>query len=437
MSLIVLFPPLALLASLLFRGFRSTLVTLMIPIALLLPAYYTHKLPGIPVASFHNYSWALMLAALALGAERGLLKLHVCDLIPVAYCAWTVGSEFSNKGWPEAQNLLAVRLMGVVAPYYLGKAVARSSGLLCGLLLVMAIVAAAIGAVAPFEARFGRNPFDFWRNHWPHSVPWEGALYRFGLRRVAGPFAHPICQGFFFSMLLPLTLWIRDARLTKKRWTINLVLLGQVIGLFLSGSRGPWIGTFLACSLPIIFWMRARAIIVATTLTLTLIGALAMGDSIAEYMSINRGQAKTQEQETVAYRWEMLDHYLELVEQRPALGFGKDNIPVVKGMKSIDNQYLYTALLHGLPAATLFLATMLFPAAILFFRSLRSNRERPLTRLSFALTGVIAGAIFTQGTVFAGTQTEQLLFLFTGAAIALSDRLRFIPSNQMGIPDES
>jgi O-antigen ligase/polysaccharide polymerase Wzy-like membrane protein len=434
-SLAVLLPSFLVIFALATRGPRAALVYAGLPILLLLPSYYTHKLPGVPVASFHNYAWALLFAGFMLGRERRLIRFHVLDLVVIAYSILSVWSEFENKAWPEAQNLLAVRLMTALAPYYLGKAAARSNGLLCGVLIVAALVGAFIGIVAPFEARFGRNPFDFWRDIWPHHVPWDGALYRFGLRRTAGPFAHPICQGFFFSMILPLTWWLRDAKLLGASWKVNLVLFGQFTGLIFAGSRGPWIGMVLSMAIPLVFWRRDRALLVLAGGTLCLLGAITLSDSISEYMTIERGQAKTQEQETVAYRWEMLDHYIDLVRQRPGIGYGKDRIPIVKGMKSIDNQYLYCALLHGLPAACAFLACMLLPAGRLFYRALQGRLHDPLTRLGLALSGVLLGAIFTQTTVFAGTQTEQFLFLMTGTAASLASRIRVHTQGNGGSPD--
>ena len=105
--------------------------------------------------------------------------------------------------------------MGVIAPYLIAKITARHNGWLCGHLTVVCMLGAFIGIVAPYEARLGTDPFDFWRRLWPGGVPWDGALYRFGLRRVAGPFAHPIAQGFFFSMIIPCVWWLMDRELLR------------------------------------------------------------------------------------------------------------------------------------------------------------------------------------------------------------------------------
>ena len=51
----------------------------------------------------------------------------------------------------------------------------------------------------------------------------------------------------------------------------------------------------------------------------------------------------------------------------------------------------------------------------------------PLGRLGWALVGLLVGAIFTQVTVFSGSQTVEILFLLIGMAVALPQRLAVRP----------
>ena len=108
-----------------------------------------------------------------------------------------------------------------------------------------------------------------------------------------------------------------------------------------------------------------------------------------------------------------------MVAERPWLGFGKDEIPIVKGLKSIDNQYLFLALTHGLPAAFVFLAMLLVPVFI-SLPSLLRGRRNVRRRLQWTLLGILFGSMVTQLTVFSGTQTTQVLALLEGLTVGLA-----------------
>ncbi|MFT7617591.1 MAG: O-antigen ligase [Planctomycetota bacterium] len=421
--MIVLLPPLLVMVVALLKSQRHSLVFVAIPCLLFLPSYYTHKFPGIPVATFHNYLFIVLFAFILLGKDRRLFDLRGTDLILGIFTFLCVYSEYENKGFVEGRNLLAVKLMGVLVPYYIGKMLAKDNCYLIGTLTTIIALGAVIGFVSPIEARLGTNPFDFWRSYWPASVPWDGALYRFGLRRVAGPFAHPICQGFFFSLAIPISIWLcnmkRPTGLARRR----IIVLGLIVGLLLCGSRGPWLGTIIAVTFPVFLWRKSRVVLVLAAALFMLILPALIWEDLSSYVSIDRGQATSESQETAAYRWEMLENYLEVVDERPWIGFGKDQIPIVKGLKSIDNQYLFVALMHGLPAAIAFLACILIPAIQILWGSLRRSSADPLARFGIVLAGCLLGAIFTQSTVFAGTQTEQVLFLLVGISTTIRTRL--------------
>ncbi|MEM7309050.1 MAG: hypothetical protein AAF682_20370, partial [Planctomycetota bacterium] len=169
-------------------GARRAFLWIVLPSLLLLPNYYVWKLPGIPRFDFHNY---LLLVAVGgfVWTRRGLPRFHPIDLLLVLYVVLVTGSELSNKAFGEARNLWALTCMGMVAPYLLGKWLAEDPRLLVSTCAVLVLVGAFVGAASVYEARMGANPFDFWRSRWAGPVPWDGALYRAGIRRVAGPFA--------------------------------------------------------------------------------------------------------------------------------------------------------------------------------------------------------------------------------------------------------
>lgn len=422
MTLVVVGPALVAAFCVVAVGIRQATAYVALPALLLLPAYYSHKLSGIPVINFHNYMFAVLIAGLFCVRERVDLVVHWEDIPLIFYCLWTVWSEYENKGFTEGRNLLAVRMMAALAPYYLAKVVARHNGWLCGLFLMIAFLGAFIGLAAPYEARLGMNPFDLLRRVWPGELPFSGALYRFGLRRVAGPFAHPIYQGFFFAMILPVVAWLVDRSLLRGKQRL-IVVSGCLVGLLLAGSRGPWLGAIVGVVTTLLFWRKDRFQLAILGVLICLVGGMFLLPAFTTYVSISRGEAKTQSQETAAYRWEMLEHYTEAVAERPMTGYGKDQIPIIKGLKSIDNQYLFVALMHGMPASIAFLLAMLVTGLRGFIASVRRPHDSALPRLGVAVSASLLGAIVTQATVSAGTQTEQVLMFLMGTSLTLAHRL--------------
>ncbi|MEM8712731.1 MAG: O-antigen ligase family protein, partial [Planctomycetota bacterium] len=315
-----------------------------------------------------------------------------------------------------------VGLLGL-APYGMGRLLGRSDRWLVGFIGALVIVGAVIGWASVYEARMGSNPFDFWRGRWPGDVPWDGALYRAGIRRCAGPFAHPICAGFFFSMLIPLWAWLADIELPSSKSKRALLGMGLLIGILTAVSRGPMLGAAVGAVVMRIGWSSWRVPIGAVMLLGGLMGAGLVADNVGKYLNVSRGDAQTESQETAAYRAEMLKNYLEVVREEPWQGFGRYQVPVIKGQKSIDNQYLFLTLQFGLPRAVLFLLAILSPAGALMYRLMRAPVDHPKGRLGWALLGVLVGSVGTLTTVFAGTQTAQLLLILQGVAVTTAHDL--------------
>ncbi len=426
MGAITLIPALAAAAVAQARGFRRAWVFVALPALVLLPNYYVFDLRGLPEATFHNYLLVVVGAALVFGRDQGLYRFQRIDLIPAAFTLWLGVSEAATHGLQEARNLFALQAMLVVVPWMLGRVLAKSEGLLIASLVMLGLLGGFIGLLSPYEARLGRNPFDLLRGIWPHWVPWDGALYRGGLRRVAGPFAHPICLGFFYTMILPLIVWLGRARLVSTA-TFCFMFGGSALGLILTLSRGPIASAVLGIGFMLVLWTEARRSLVGGSLLVLVPILLVMAPSFLNYVSVGRSQAGSATQETAAYRKEMIDNYLPVVEESPWIGHGKQGFPIVEGQTSIDNQFLLLALEHGTPATVLFTLMLVLPVILL----LRPLGQRPALdiwgRLGWALVATLLGALTTQTTVFSGPQSAQIMVLLSGLAAGFAERLPRIP----------
>ena len=403
-------------------GFREALVYVGLPALVLLPNYYTWSLPGLPDARFRNYLLLVLGIALVASRDRSLYRFHPVDLVPLAFLLTTAMSQGQAESLGAMRHQVASGAMLLIAPWVLGRAAANHSGLLCGIVRCLLLCGAFIGLVAPFEARFGRNPFDFLRGIWGHDVPWDGALYRLGLRRTAGPLAHPICLGFFYTMIIPAGYWLVRVRMINRAFGISCLAL-CALGLFLTISRGPIISMMLVI---VLLWLTAlahRPHYRSAALVLLVVATVGCGAALFAYASIGRQEAASPAQESAAYRLDMIENYMPLLSERPWLGFGKDLIPVVDGQKSIDNQFLLVALQHGVPAGILSLLVVLFPTLMLMQGLRREGGPEALRSGARVLIAILLAAVITQLTVFSGPQTTQILLIFAGAAATVSTRI--------------
>ena len=421
---VVLLPTLGGLAYAWRKGAARAFIFLVWPACLLLPSYYVLKLPGIPQVNFHGYALLLVGGMYCWMHRAARPRWHLTDGLILLFVLWCAFAEYMLKDYDAGQNRLVVLVMTYLVPYAVGRLMTQRAGHLWALLLVTVIVGAFIGTVSPWEARMATNPFDiWWRRIWPTSVPWTGSLYRGGLRRVAGPFGHPIFHGLFFSLMIPLGIWSLRRATDLGPWIRRGMLFALVLGLALSMSRGPLIGGAIAVAVALMGRSKVRgAAFTWAALAVLVLAALTAG-SIHDYLTIRRGDARTPAQESAAYRNEMLGRYVEIVEQKPLLGWGKNQIPVVKNLRSIDNQYLFLTLIHGYPASVMWLLLLLLPVVALVRRLKFQPGAHPYPDLGWALVGAFAGTLFTQVTVVAGTQTPVILTMLMGIAISLSQRL--------------
>jgi O-antigen ligase len=157
-----------------------------------------------------------------------------------------------------------------------------------------------------------------------------------------------------------------------------------------------------------------------------------------EYASVTRATAATEDQRNVAYRKEMWEAYTEVVLERPYLGWGRFSVPSVKGMKSIDSEYLGVALASGLPALGcyfVFLFGMLF--RLVRFAG-RAGHADPWARLAWCLIAGWVSAIFSLATVYSGAQTVQYLFMLgaVGQVLILTPQLQRSPVGEKTLSPE-
>lgn len=426
LSVIVMIPVLVAIYFLVTKSHREAFLYVYLPTVLCLPTWSHWMIPGLPDPNFCSATVLPVTAAYLISGRRGW-KFSAVDVLVVLFL-FTVGySEYTNAGWSEAQNLLFDMIAMGFLPYVLAKGIVEPNGLRIAFVRSFVWCLAITVCTTLYEFRFGFNlyirvlgPF------FPGQADGWVTTFRYGLARVAGPFAHAILAGVVLMFAVRFQLWLHamgawEPRLKRfhigpfsKSILLNLTMLG---GLGITLVRGPQLGAVLGGILGLVGQgknPRLRA-------KLLILGVVVIGVPLAiqawQYASVGRDNAVDSNQETAAYRKELIDKYVDIAMQHAPLGWGRSGWPKIPGMPSIDNYYLLLALMHGV-YATLLLVTIIVVMMVRLYRNgMRYAPMKPAgSSLSFCLLGCYLGFMFSIATVYMGENVIPVFFLVTGFA---------------------
>ena len=406
---------------------QAAFVNVYLPVLLLLPDYYYWNAPGLPDPSFIEAPTIPIFAAF-LVMHRVPWKFTLTDVLVVGY-AFSVGySEYLAAGYKEAQNLLFDCVAQVLLPYILAKGLIEPHRLREAAAKRFALLLFLVSVVSVFEFRFARNP---WRMFFDPFFPFQGRGWivslRWGFGRTAGPFGHSILAGVILVAGYRLNRWVQWSGLWPKRisrwlpWqplsTGAIIAWGYVLGLAMTMARGPWLGAMVAA---VIAWVGKTKNRWQTLFVIAAVGAVVGIPALAafrSYVSVGRSGAQSDTQETAAYRFELLQNYLDIVYQKPLFGWGRNTWPKVSGQPSIDNHYLLLLLMHGFSATLLLLSLLVVVGGKLFWHGMNEPPSQP-PGSSFAMTllGILVATYFAIATVFMGLNVTPVLFVVFGWA---------------------
>lgn len=431
-AFIVIFP--AILATIisLVRSPDRAFLNVYLPSLFLLPILYHLKLSGLPDMGFAQMSLIPIIGIYILKQRfRHIYPNALLDYIVILYVFLCVYSEYKNTGSYQSElggilwiTLLANKLTTIIFPYFLAKwfllpkqltvtAIQRIVQLLIITLLVCA-----------WEWRFVVNAHASilgW--FFPNQEYWI-PTYRYGLVRISGPFPHPILLGIAIGVTFLLNHWL----VKNNFWTRNFFFLPPLplskgaiyslmllAGLLFTISRAPILGTFVGFIFIGIAYSTHR--LKSLMIRLMVLGVIAfLGlQSFQYYGSIDKSLADSQLAGAAAYRVEMLFKYLPYVQERLAWGWGYSSIPESVGLKSIDNEFLWITLKHGVYTLASFILIFIVAGISLMRRGLDQKCEDPIER-SFCMT--LLAIYFMLGvsliTVYMGGQIQPLFFILVG-----------------------
>lgn len=403
-----------------FHGFLNV----YLPVLLLMPDYFRWDLPGIPDPTFSEAA-ILPVAGVFLFRYMSRWRFSLMDGVVILLTGTMAVSEYVNNGYKDAQNFGFNLLAMCVLPYMLAKGLVQPFGLGKVFAKRVAGLVFAVAVLSLYEFRFGVDPFrDIFQPFFPSQVAvWDTQL-RWGFARIAGPFGSAILASviFIISLLLQQWLLVRRAWSTPSQFDLGIppelkptiITGGLLLGVLLTMSRGPWLSLVFAAAVARVGWAKnlKKVCLIGGLGLLIAGGGVALG--IMEYASVGRSSAASSEQETAAYRKELLDQYGPIAIKGGLLGYGRLTWPKVSGMPSIDNYYLLLMLMHGLAAVTLFLLMLIVSTWRLVRAAFQARASGRDTTTHFTLIGCTVTVAIAVATVYLDMQVMTLLYLMLG-----------------------
>ena len=392
-----------------------------LPTLLLLPDYYRWVISGLPDPTF-NEAAILPIAAAYFLKDQTKWKFSLTDLLVLGF-AFCVGySQFLATGFNDAQNLIFDMLGVVILPYVLAKGLIEPHGQRVEFAKWIVLLLLVVVFAEAYEFRFMINPFRKFLDPFFPGDMGRGWLTtgRYGVGRAAGPFGHAIICGIILTTGCRMQRWLERGKYWTSQKKARWLTLAMIAGSLMTISRGPWIGAALGSVVTAIGRAKNRQKMLIIVLVLGVVIGTPAYLAFKAYVSVGRAGAKSDTQETAAYRAELVERYMVIAKQKAAWGWGQNTWPQIPGMPSIDNHFLNLAIRHGFIAVGFFAAIILVIALRLIIYCVRSPRSAPGNYLAFNLLAAHVAVVISIATVFLGLQAQPLFFILCGWSDALA-----------------
>jgi hypothetical protein len=432
MHSLVLLLPAALAAWWVMRfGAPSTLRNVYIPTLLLFPLYFEFRLKGLPpINDAQGIMFVLLIVVLI--HHRNELYFSSTDIWLCVYVYGILVSESMHTGLKTGIYQFVADVGSAFAPYLCGKLLIEQYGQRTILLKRICFLLAVVAFISLYEYRFGHNPYhQFLGNYFDNQGASWILQVRWGRARVAGPYAHAIIAGMMFLTGVLLNLWLMRFHKWKPtfrffpfKWARKsiIIMLMLVLGTFMTGSRGPWLGLAFGFSVSLVGFARnTRRAFIQFVILAAIVSAIAYPIANS-YTSGTVATASDMEQQNAVYRRELITNYTPVVQAGGFWGWGETQFPIVHSQVSIDNEYLFLGVTRGYLGLTVFLILIADAIFTLIRTGIRfRNREDRL--FSFCMVGVLAGLLFAITTVYLGNQMYDMLFLILGWSQAIGKKI--------------
>ncbi len=426
LSSIILIPAIIALIVALSFSLEAAFLYVYIPVLFFLPTVYVLKVSGAPEITFHQATLIpilfLFFCTRIFSWSFSLLDFLIPALIYV--CGY---SEEINEPREYTRTVIAFWTMNALFPYIIGKGLiypyrlnVRTAKQMIRCMFVNVLISL-------LELRFVSNPLVTLVSYFfPDQRINLPVLLRFGLVRIAGPFIQTIFYGLACAVCIQLNYWLSRANFWEHRFSLvpfipfkkgTVYTASLIFGMLTTFSRGPILGAVLGWLFIGVGFAKHRGFQLLVRLTIFALIVFALYEAYEYYGMIDRYRAESDLAGNTAYRTEMNERYFTVAMNRFWWGWGSVGWPTIPGMTSVDNQYLFLFLQHGIFAIGIYTFIMFWILVRLLLKGLfTESEEADESALAFTLFAVYLTFCVIFINVFMGMQSMPLFFLFTGWA---------------------
>ncbi len=429
MSIVILIPGILCIFALLRGNTQKVFLNFFIPVIALLPLGYLLKLPHIPPLDFLTVV-TLPLGIAMLFSDVSRWKITRTDLWMAVFIFSASYRDYVTALPIDSAYVFFSNLMLAMVPYMAGKLLIEQPGVRIEAIKRFVSLLAVVSVLSVAEFLKKANLFKiFWSRFFPDQWWVLHIQIRNGFGRVGAVYGGAEHAGMVLAMGVALAMWLRNQNYKMpggrtipviSPLKMKLILLALVGALYMTLSRGPWIGAAVALCVASIGKAKKplrRAIIVFGLILAIGIPAYEAGK---DYVSGPRTDYGS-ERETAQYRAQLIDNYIPIAKLGGPWGWGY-GFPIISGQTSIDNQYLFIWIIQGYIGLFAFCA-LLVESMISFMWLGIKAKSIPDRYFIFTLLGIILGQGLTIATVYLDAQPRVLFFLLVGwsQAIRLSN----------------
>lgn len=400
-----------------------------LPVMLLLPDYYRAVTPGLPDPNFSQSASCALFAVFMIQGLPGY-KFSFTDVLVVIYAFSVSFSEYLASGYSDAQNLMFFELASVCFPYLFAKSLIEPYQQRYAFAKCIVYCLSVVFVLNLWQNRFGYN---LWQKYLGMFFPGQGegwvTTFRFGLARAAGPYGHCLVAGVIMAVGYRLQRWLQWSnawpdKIKQLAWIpmlnppqlFTLMIFGGVLSTL---GKGQWLAGIVAAGIAIIGRSKQRVIAINIVLGVLILIGLPLLIAFLSWASVGRNNAKDENQETAAYRYDLVSEYMDVAAERFWFGWGLMKWPEVPGFESIDNHFLLTYLNHGIIALGILLLLMLGMMVMLLIHGFkRPFCTPPGSSLAFTLAAIFLMYFIAVATVAMMGQSCTLFFIMVGLSDA-------------------
>jgi hypothetical protein len=425
---VILIPALIAMAMLNSMPASRVLTRLYVPCVMFIPVYMTWGIGGFTL----NDTTPVLLILCAAGLVRwhNTLRFTFVDLCVLLFAFSAFYADAHLRPVTIGLYVLCQNFATCALPYFVGRTLIEQTNSRREFAKSLVFCLAIVGLTGLYEYRMERNLFNeaVWKLGVQNIM---GLQTRWGYARIAGPFGAAILAGMMFTTGLLIQLWLAGTKSWDGAKTLRLLRASRrgkamtlcvCLGLFLTQSRGPWLGCLFGLMVAAIGFAKDRrraAILAIGGLTVALIVTaviLSRYTSEKAYSAAGEGDA---EQQDAAYRANLIPLYTPLIEQGGLWGWGtpqvhfRGEVGYLAGQTSIDNEFIRVAMAQGYFGAGVFVL-ILVGSAYRAARLCATFRNRQDFLLAYCLLGTTLALAFTLTTVALLDPMTQISFMIFG-----------------------